>query len=62
MKIPEYCKSCNYFQIVSRCRHIRLGTSENCPCKECLIKAMCKQYCPDFGTFADMVDRNERKM
>jgi len=40
-----------FLSISKECAYTRPGTKDiwNCPCKECLIKNMCKHACDDFN-------------
>ncbi len=39
------CVGCGYY--------LKIGFIDRCPCKECLVKPMCKMACPLFRTRAD---------
>lgn len=52
----EECKGCLDY-ISGLCYDMRrVSDLEQCPCKKCLIKSMCKEICDDFIKY----DRNRR--
>ena len=40
---PTQCNGCIYKQDSLYCMIADNGSIKNCPCKECLVKAMCKR-------------------
>ena len=55
----KYCKGClTYNEKNDRCSDLVVSlfdSKKDCPCKECLIKVMCKEGCKDYREFHDFI-------
>lgn len=40
---------CNGCMITHVCDFVMNNTTEDCPCKLCLVKMVCFETCPEFG-------------
>lgn len=51
----EKCRGCVALENgqILECFPIREGYSDNCPCRECLVKVTCTKECEEFDTFAE---------
>jgi hypothetical protein len=48
------CKSLRFCHGKFECVYTRIGIKElnKCPCKECLLKIICQESCPEFASAA----------
>lgn len=49
MKIKdENCKGCSLYEI-EICEIRRVELTEKCPCRECIVKVICKDACKEYA-------------
>lgn len=57
--IEGSCEGCIIFRKNEWCYIIRKGREKNCPCRSCLVKAMCIVSCDEYSTYVEGQDKTK---